>query len=93
VVDWNCQHDFEIYPQWRRRYPPGTTINTEHVFGLQVPGRVPVRLAPREHSRLVWLPWREAAARCFSWTNRAAIEMLPAHQRGTACASGSVPAP
>jgi len=38
---------------------------------------VPVRLASREHVRYQWLPWREAAARCFSWTNRAAIETLP----------------
>jgi dATP pyrophosphohydrolase len=25
----------------------------------------------------VWLPWREAAAQCFSWSNRDAILMLP----------------
>jgi dATP pyrophosphohydrolase len=78
VVDWQRSNVFEIFPKWRRRYPPGTTHNTEHVFGLEVPRRVPVRLAPREHLRHAWLPWREAAARCFSWTNRAAIEALPA---------------
>jgi len=79
VVDWNMRNDFEIFTQWAYRYPPGTTHNTEHVFGLAVPGRVPVTLAPREHLRHVWLPWREAAAKCFSWTNRAALEALPAH--------------
>lgn len=77
VVDWGVRNDFEIFAQWRHRYPPGTTHNTEHVFGLEVPHRVAVRLAPREHRQLAWLPWREAAARCFSWTNRAAIEALP----------------
>ena len=77
VVDWGMQNDFEIFSQWRHRYPPGTTHNTEHVFALEVPGRVPVRLAPREHRKLAWLPWQQAAARCFSWTNRAAIEALP----------------
>jgi len=82
VVDWNRKHDFEIYPQWRQRYPPGITINTEHLFGLEVPGRITVRVAPREHSRFEWLPWRQAADRCFSWTNRAAIEMLPQRTRG-----------
>lgn len=81
VVDWHMQNVFEIYRHWSRRYPPGTTHNTEHVFGLQVPGRIPVRLAPREHLRHAWLPWREAATRCFSWTNRAAIETVPAHAR------------
>jgi dATP pyrophosphohydrolase len=79
VVDWHMQNVFEIYSKWSGRYPQGTTHNTEHVFGLEVPGRVPVLLAPREHVRHMWLPWREAAARCFSWTNRAAIEALPDH--------------
>ena len=79
VVDWGMQNDFEIFKQWSGRYPPGTTHNTEHVFGLRVPERVPVTLAPREHLRHAWLPWREAVAHCFSWTNRAAIEALPAH--------------
>lgn len=79
LVDWNLHNDFEIFKQWSHRYPPGVTHNTEHVFGLEVPAPVPVTLAPKEHLRYAWLPWREAAARCFSWTNKAAIEALPAH--------------
>jgi dATP pyrophosphohydrolase len=81
VIDWHMQNDFEIFPQWQFRYAPGTTHNTEHVFGLGVPEGVPVRLEPREHLRFAWLPWRDAAARCFSWTNRAAIEALPERVR------------
>jgi len=77
VVDWHVSNVYEIYPQWRYRYPPGTTHNTEHVFSLAVPEPVPVVLHPREHLSHVWLPWHEAAARCFSWSNRAAIEALP----------------
>jgi dihydroneopterin triphosphate diphosphatase len=77
VVDWQLSNVFEIFPKWRHRYPPGTTHNTEHVFGLEVPARVPVQLAPHEHGRHAWLSWRAAAARCFSWSNRAAIEALP----------------
>ncbi|MFO1323473.1 MAG: dihydroneopterin triphosphate diphosphatase [Burkholderiales bacterium] len=84
VVDWQLQNDFEIFRKWAHRYPPGTTHNTEHVFGLPVPARVPVRLAPREHLRHLWLPWREAAAKCFSWTNRAAIEALPGRAQANA---------
>lgn len=79
VSDWQLSNDYEIFPQWRHRYPPGTMHNTEHVFGLEVPTRIPVSLAPREHLRYEWLDWREAAARCFSWSNRAAIEALPLH--------------
>ena len=76
-VDWNESQAYEIFPQWRHLYPPGTTHNTEPVFSLDVGVRVPVMLAPREHLRHVWLPWRAAAARCFSWSNRDAILALP----------------
>jgi dATP pyrophosphohydrolase len=78
LVDWDMSNVFDIFPQWRHRYAPGTLHNTEHAFGLAVPHEVPVRLAAREHLQYAWLPWREAADRCFSWTNRAAIETLPA---------------
>jgi dATP pyrophosphohydrolase len=77
VDDWHVSNVYEIYPQWRHRYPPGTTHNTEHVFSLEVPGAVRVRLNPREHLAHLWLPWQEAAPKCFSWSNRAAIEALP----------------
>jgi dATP pyrophosphohydrolase len=77
VSDWQLSNVYEIYPRWRHRYPPGTTHNTEHVFALEVPAPVAVTLNPREHLTHIWLPWREAAAKCFSWSNRAAIEELP----------------
>ena len=75
--DWQTENVYEIYPQWRHRYAPGVTHNTERVFGLRVPLDVPVRLAPREHLRHVWLPWREAAEMCFSPSNAEAIRQLP----------------
>jgi len=81
LTDWNLQNVFEIYPVWRYRYAPGITHNTEHVFGLRVPGRVPVRVEPREHLAYAWLPWQEASARVFSWSNRKAILMLPDRER------------
>jgi len=81
LVDWNLSNLYEIYPIWRHRYAPGTTHNTEHVFGLTVPARSPVRVAPKEHLASMWLPWREAADKVFSWTNRQAIEMLPRRQQ------------
>ena len=81
LVDWERSHVYEIFAQWRHRYAPGTTHNTEHVFALELPAPVPVTLAPREHRAHLWLPWREAAAKCFSWTNRAVIEELPQRAR------------
>jgi dATP pyrophosphohydrolase len=73
LTPWNLQNVFEIYPIWRHRYGPGVTHNTEHVFGLRLPARVPVRLAPDEHLAFEWTPWRDAAERVFSWSNRKAI--------------------
>jgi dihydroneopterin triphosphate diphosphatase len=78
--DWNLRNIYEIYPVWRHRYAAGVTHNTEHVFGLQVPRDITVKVAPREHSRFEWLPWREAADRCFSSSNAEAILMLPRFQ-------------
>jgi dATP pyrophosphohydrolase len=77
VRDWNLRNIYEIYPVWRHRYEPHVIHNMEHVFSLQVPRDITVSLAPREHSRFEWLPWREAADRCFSSSNAEAILMLP----------------
>jgi len=74
---WNLTYTFEIYAQWRHRFAPGATHNSEHVFSLELPGRVAVRLAPEEHIASLWLPWRAAAQKCFSWSNRDAILSLP----------------
>ena len=75
--DWQLANIYEIYPNWRHRYPPGVTHNTEHVFGLLVPREIPIVLAPREHLQYAWLPYREAADRCFSSSNAEAILQLP----------------
>lgn len=77
LSDWQIQNDYEIYPQWRHRYPPGVTRNIEHVFGLQLPQPLTVQLAPREHLGFRWLAWQEAAEKAFSPSNRAAILELP----------------
>jgi dATP pyrophosphohydrolase len=79
--DWRQSNVYEIFPHWRHRYPNGTTHNTEHVFSLEVPAPLPIVVAPHEHLQHVWLPWREAAAKCFSWSNRDAILMLPQRVR------------
>ncbi|MDO8418742.1 MAG: dihydroneopterin triphosphate diphosphatase [Rubrivivax sp.] len=81
--DWGRSSVYEIYPVWRHRYAPGVTHNTEHVFGLTVAAGTPVVLDPREHLRHQWLPWREAAALCFSPSNAEAILQLP-HLAGNA---------
>jgi dATP pyrophosphohydrolase len=77
LTDWHKQNQYDIYQRWRHRYAPGVTRNTEHVFGLRVPAPLAVTLAPREHLRYAWLPWRAAADKVFSWSNAEAIRELP----------------
>jgi len=83
LTDWGKQNRYEIYLHWRHRYEPGVTHNTEHVFGLELPEPLPVRIAPREHLAYVWLPWQAAADKVFSWSNAEAIRALPERSRST----------
>ena len=77
LSDWKKHSVYEIYPIWRHRYAPGTTHNTENVFGLRLPDKQAVSISPREHLQYIWLPYKEAAEKCFSWSNREAILTLP----------------
>jgi len=72
---WNLTNNFRI-TLTPERFAPGTRYNREHVFDLCVPRVSVVTLAADEHLAYRWLPWREAAAACFSWSNRDAILML-----------------
>jgi dATP pyrophosphohydrolase len=77
LCDWQLENTYEIYPHWQYRYPPGVWQNTEHLFGLQVPEGTAVQLSPREHTDYQWLPYAQAADRCFSPSNAEACLLLP----------------
>jgi dATP pyrophosphohydrolase len=77
LQDWGLENNYPIYPQWLHRYAPGVWCNVERVFGLCVGSAAAVRLSAREHSDHVWLPWREAADKCYSASNAEAILQLP----------------
>ncbi|HBZ29642.1 MAG TPA: dihydroneopterin triphosphate diphosphatase [Nitrosomonas nitrosa] len=81
LTDWHIQNQYEIFQEWRWRYPPGVTHNTEHVFGLKVPSAIPITIAAREHLNSIWLPWQEAAGKVFSWSNAQAIRRLGSNQQ------------
>jgi dATP pyrophosphohydrolase len=70
------QIEYEIYPEWRFRYAPGVTRNIEHWFALEVPENTQIKLSPREHVAYEWLPFIEAAKKCFSPSNGEAILKL-----------------
>lgn len=76
LQDWHATNTYEIYPHWRHRYAPGVVENTEHLFGLELPEKLPIKLAADEHVRYEWVDWREAAQRVFSWTNVDALKRL-----------------
>lgn len=73
LCDWQTSNQYEIYEEWRWRYPPGVTINTEHAFGLCLPETMPIKIAAREHLNYIWLPWQQACEKVFSQTNAKAI--------------------
>jgi dATP pyrophosphohydrolase len=75
--DWSVSNVYDIYPAWRKRYAPGVTRNTEHVFSLCVARATPVKLSSQEHTACQWLPYLAAADACFSSSNAEAILMLP----------------
>jgi dATP pyrophosphohydrolase len=81
LTDWHIENHYEIYEEWRWRYAPGVRFNTEHVFGLCLPGTTSIRIAPREHLNFIWLPWQQAAEKVFSSSNANAIRHLPLRQQ------------
>lgn len=66
----NC---FSILPRWRARYAPEVRENKEHVFALELPAETAIALNPDEHDQYDWFTFEAAAAKVYSWTNRAAI--------------------
>lgn len=77
LQDWQIANQYEIYEEWRWRYAPGVTANTEHVFGLCLPEALPIKIAAREHLNYQWLPWQQAREKVFSDSNEKAIFGLP----------------
>ena len=74
LEDWHLSHVYEIYAHWRYRYAPNITHNTEHIFGLKLPSVIPIQLS--EHVQYLWVDWKEAMDKVFSWTNVEAIKKL-----------------
>jgi len=77
LIDWKTQNQYTIYQEWRWRYAPGITQNTEHIFSLRIPEPIPISVSAREHLGYIWLPWQQAANKVFSESNAEAIRLLP----------------
>ncbi len=83
LQDWHASNVYEIYPHWRHRYAPDVIENIEHLFGLELPSPLAIKLASNEHVHYEWVDWREAAKRVFSWTNVDALKRLGEKHRLT----------
>jgi dATP pyrophosphohydrolase len=57
LVSMNHSIEYEIYPEWRHRYPKDITINTEHWFRMTLEDRVPAALTSNTSDNI---------AACFS---------------------------
>jgi dihydroneopterin triphosphate diphosphatase len=76
LSDWHVENTYDIWPHYLHRYAPGTTRNTERVFGLRIPQPVQVQLSSAEHVNQIWLPWDQAALKVSSASNEAAIRRI-----------------
>jgi len=73
---------FPILPEWRSRYAPDVSENTEHLWYLEFNEQQPVTLNPSEHRACRWLSLDEAIDAATSWTNREALERLARQRSG-----------
>lgn len=76
--DAHVTRSFPIVPEWRGRYAPEVTENTEHRWYLELEAPVDVEIRSSEHRAYRWLPLKDAIAIASSWTNREALEALSA---------------
>lgn len=75
-LDTGVVNRFEILPEWRHRYDPQVSENTEYVFRVQLEQACEIQLSPEEHIDYQWLDAETAIQRCFSHTNVEAIRSI-----------------
>ncbi len=87
--DWQITQRYQLFPQWRHKYAPGVSENTEHFFSLELPAETVIRVSPGEHSEYRWVAFDEAVAQVFSWTNRDALQRLVQSRKAPPASTGS----
>jgi dATP pyrophosphohydrolase len=71
IIDCKTINQYTIRPQWRHRYPPEVSINTEHAFCVEIDRHDDIVLT--EHLTYEWLPKHQAIAKAWSPSNQEAI--------------------
>ena len=69
---------YDIYPQFRYKYPPFTLTNQEHWFALKIEYEksYDIKLSAYEHISFNWLNSELAKQNCFSPSNALAIQKI-----------------
>lgn len=78
INDWKFSQEYKIYDHWRYRYPPSVSSNREHVFSVELPNKIKIKIAPNEHKDFKWVPIEDAIKMVFSNTNAEALKKLNA---------------
>ena len=81
IHNWEFSQEYEIFEHWRYRYPPSVSSNTEHVFSVELPKKIAIKIAPKEHKDFKWVPINDAIEMVFSDTNADALRKLNAKKR------------
>jgi dATP pyrophosphohydrolase len=75
LVDLKLTNVFEIAPQWRARFAPGTTHNEEVCFALRVEP-CEARLDEREHQEWNWVGFDQAMGLLYWTSSKKALARL-----------------
>ena len=78
LCNLNYTTSYNIYPEFRHKYPPFTTINQEHWFTLKVDSKynTHIKLSDYEHISFKWVTLEGAKKACFSPSNAIAIQKI-----------------
>ncbi|NVK30439.1 MAG: dihydroneopterin triphosphate diphosphatase [Gammaproteobacteria bacterium] len=68
---------FVVRESYRHKYGTDQPIeNIEYIYHCEMCKKPEIALSPDEHTAFEWLPWPQAAERCWSPSNREAILAL-----------------
>ena len=78
LCNLNYSVNYNIYPQFRYKYPPFTSTNQEHWFALKVEAQKYeyIILSDYEHIAFNWTDSKMAKQKCFSPSNAIAIDKI-----------------
>lgn len=74
LIDRGVFRRFEIFPEYRHKYPEHIRFNDEFEFIARIEAGAVVRIDGREHSAFRWMSLPQAIVTTPSWSNRLALQ-------------------